>query len=130
MTTLCSSVTIIIVHIQKKIIADAKCYCNPFIIFIMYVLSWITIIYTQHITNTIQIIIVIYLKSLPCIKYQYCTILYSILQCNISLPHDIYCDSGLPYYTRLNTLTKHIFILCPSTCNDDVLFLSYNHQHI
>ena len=46
------------------------------------------------------------------------------------LHHDIYCDSGLPYNTRLNTLTNNIFILFPSTCNDDVLFLSHNHLHI
>ena len=32
----------------KTIIANNNYYCNPFIIFIMYVLSWITIIYTQQ----------------------------------------------------------------------------------
>ena len=45
MTTLCSSVIIIIVH------KNTNYYCNPFIIFIIYVLSQITIvyiIYTQH----------------------------------------------------------------------------------
>ena len=64
------------------------------------------------------------------IKYQYCTIFHSILQCNRYLHHDIYCDSGLPYYTRLIKPTNHIFILFSSKCNDDVLFLSYNHLHI
>ena len=54
-------------------------------------LSWITMIYTQYIID----------KSHPNIQYQYCTIFHSILQYNISLHHDIYCDSGLPYYTRL-----------------------------
>ena len=54
---------------------------------------------------------------------------HSILQFNISLHHDIYCDSGLPYYTRLFTLVKHNFIIFSSKCNDDVLFLSYNHLH-
>ena len=43
-------------------------------------------------------------------KYLYCTIFHSILQNNISLHHDIYCDPGLPYYTHLFTLTNHNFL--------------------
>ena len=54
---------------------------------------------------------------------------HSILQYNISLHHDIYCDSGLPYYTCLFTLTNYNFILFSLKCNDDVLFFSYNHFH-
>ena len=35
------------------------------------------------------------------------------MQCNISLLLDIHGDSGLPYYTHLNTLTNPIFIYFP-----------------
>ena len=59
----------------------------------------------------------------------FCTIFDSILQYNISLHHNIYCDSGLPYYTCLFMLTNHNFILFSLKCNDDVLFFSYNHLH-
>ena len=106
-----------------------RSFCRTLsIIFLTYVLSWITMICTQHI-NTIQIIIVISLRSHPNIKYHYCTIFHSILLYNIYLHQDIYCDSGLPYYTHLITLTNHIFILFSWKYDDDVLFLCYNHLY-
>ena len=138
MITFCSSVIIIIIIIiihkknkKNKNIANTKYYCNAWPLYSLhtYILSWIPIIYTQHIISTIQIIIVIQLKTHPNIKYEYCTIFHSILQYNISLHHDIYCDSGLPHYTCLITLTNDILILFSSKYND-VLFLSYNHLHI
>ena len=73
----------------------------------MYVLSWITMIYTQYtiyhqhiITNTN------YYCNLTQISPQHkIHIFHSILQYNISLHHDIYCDSSLAF-----TLKNHNFI--------------------
>ena len=113
------SIIIIIVHKKVKTHSWYKQLLQRLIIiFLTYILSWITMIYMLYIIN----------KSHPNIKYQYHTIFSSILQYNISLHHDIYCDSGLPYYIRLFMLTNLNFILFSLKYN--ILFLSYNHLHI
>ena len=64
----------------------------------MHVLSQITIVYiiTQHFIN-----LLLYSSSILFIKYNN-IVLY--------IPTYNHCDSGLPYYNRLNTLTNQIFI--------------------
>ena len=105
MCVLCSSVIIIIIH------KNTSYYGNPFIIFIMYVQSQMTIIYIIYTQHFIKL-----LYSSPNLFLIYNTniVQYSIVYCNRIYPYSlIYIDSGLPYYTCLNILTNQIFIYFP-----------------
>ena len=57
--------------------------------------------FSMYMCIYIYIYIYIQLKSHPNMKYQYCTIFHSILQCNISLHNDIYSDSGFGMMVRV-----------------------------
>ena len=100
MTTLCSSVMIIIVH------KNTNYYCNPFIIFIMYVLSQITavyIIYTQHF---IKLLLYSCLNLFP--TYNTNIVQYSIVYCYTKYPYHLIFIVILVYHTILAEIRLQI----------------------
>ena len=92
MTTLCSSVIIIIVR------KNTNYYCNPFIIFIMYVLSQITIVYIIYTQYFIKLS---YSSPILFPKYNNNILQYSIVYCNTIYPYSLIFIVILVYHTIL-----------------------------
>ena len=115
MTTLCSSVIIIIVH------ENTHYNSNPFI------LSQITIVYIIHMQHFIKLL----LYSSPNLFPTYNTniVQYSMVYCNTIYPYPLIFIWYTILYSLKYTYKSNLYLF-PSTCNDDVLFLNYNHLHL